>query len=111
MATKTGTKNVEITAKNTTREEADFLRRHKSNLSRTTLRAKWIHSPDEHEDRTGQSLATREHEVIKHWAEDAAASLQLPATPIRHGAFGLFSSRQRQKTAHRVVGRVVSCFR
>jgi len=46
-------------------------------LSKTTQRAKWIHSSDEHEDRPGQSLATQSHEVIKHWAEQRNAT---PAT-------------------------------
>jgi hemerythrin superfamily protein len=46
-------------------------------LSRTALRAKWINVPDEHEDRPGQSLATRSHEVIRHWAEERRAA---PAT-------------------------------
>ncbi|MEW5895403.1 MAG: hypothetical protein AB1650_06575 [Candidatus Omnitrophota bacterium] len=39
--------------------------------------AKWINSMNEHEDCPGQSLATRNHEVIKHWAEDRKAE---PAT-------------------------------
>lgn len=31
--------------------------------------SKWIDSPDGHEDRKGQSLATRHHDVIRRWAE------------------------------------------
>jgi hemerythrin superfamily protein len=49
----------------------------KQKLSGTTRRAKWISSPEEHEDRPGQSLATRSHEVIRHWAEERRAA---PAT-------------------------------
>lgn len=45
--------------------------------SKTTIRAKWIESADEHEDRPGQSLATRNHEVIMKWAEERGAE---PAT-------------------------------
>lgn len=30
--------------------------------------SKWINSPDEHEDCQGQSLATRNHDVILQWA-------------------------------------------
>lgn len=67
----------EITAKNVTPEEARFLEQHKNELSPTTLRAKWIHSLDEHEDYPGQTLATRSHEVIKRWAEERHA---VPAT-------------------------------
>jgi hypothetical protein len=46
-------------------------------LSRSTQYAKWIESPDDHEDRPGQSLVTRNHEVIRQWAEERGAS---PAT-------------------------------
>ena len=70
-------KSYEIKAKNLTDEERRFLEEHHDQLSRTTLRAKWIRSPGEHEDRPGQSLATQSHEVIKHWAEERKAK---PAT-------------------------------
>ena len=46
-------------------------------LSRSTLRARWIESPDEHEDYPGQTLATRNHDVIRRWAEERGAQ---PAT-------------------------------
>ena len=46
-------------------------------LSRSTKYSKWIESPDDHEDRPGQSLVTRSHEVIRRWAEERGAS---PAT-------------------------------
>jgi hypothetical protein len=39
--------------------------------------AKWIKSPDEHEDRPGQTVATRNHAVIRAWAEERGAN---PAT-------------------------------
>ena len=39
--------------------------------------SKWIESPEEHEDRNGQSLATRNHDVIRQWAETRRAA---PAT-------------------------------
>lgn len=65
-------------AKNTTSEEKRFLKEHQEGLSDTTTKyAKWIHSADEHEDHEGQSLATRSHEVIRHWAERRNAK---PAT-------------------------------
>jgi hypothetical protein len=48
-----------------------------SPLSRSTLRAKWIESPDDHEDYPGQTLATRNHDVIRRWAEERGA---VPAT-------------------------------
>lgn len=50
---------------------------HEEGLSRSAQKAKWIHSPDEHEDRPGQTLATRSHEVIRRWAEARGAK---PAT-------------------------------
>lgn len=67
------TGEVKVTAKNLTSDERQFLNKHKAELSRTTLRAKWLHSGDEHEDRAGQSLATRSHEVIQQWAEARGA--------------------------------------
>lgn len=66
-----------VAAKNVTREDERFIQEHAEGLSKTTQRAKWIHSPDEHEDHPGQSLATRNHEVIQHWAEERGAG---PAT-------------------------------
>lgn len=46
-------------------------------LSRTARAAKWIDSPGTHADRPGQSLATRNHDVIFGWAEARGAR---PAT-------------------------------
>ena len=46
-------------------------------LSRSTKYAKWIESPDDHEEYPGQSLVTRNHEVIRRWAEERGAQ---PAT-------------------------------
>jgi hypothetical protein len=46
-------------------------------LSRSTERAKSVNSPDEHEDHPGQTLATRNHDVIRQWAEARGAT---PAT-------------------------------
>jgi hypothetical protein len=46
-------------------------------LSPSTKYAKWIDSPDDHEDRPGQSLVTRNHNVIRYWAEERDAK---PAT-------------------------------
>lgn len=39
--------------------------------------AKWIKSIQEHEDHSGQSLATKNHDVIKRWAKERKAA---PAT-------------------------------
>ncbi len=75
---------VKSTAKNVSEQDARFIEKNKGELSRTTQRAKWIYSPDEREDRPGQSLATRVHEVIQAWAEERGAK---PATvpSTRHG--------------------------
>jgi hypothetical protein len=35
--------------------------------------SKWIEATDDHEDRKGQSLATRNHDVIRQWAEQREA--------------------------------------
>jgi hypothetical protein len=39
----------------------------------TTKSGKEIRSPEEHEDYPGQSLVTRNHEVIRRWAEARGA--------------------------------------
>lgn len=70
-------KSPSIVAKNVTEDDICFLEKYKDRLSDTTLRAKWIHNVNEHEDRPGQALATRSHEVIKQWAEQRGAQ---PAT-------------------------------
>jgi hypothetical protein len=46
-------------------------------LSRSTVRAKWIESPEERDERPGQTLATRNHDVIQRWADARSAQ---PAT-------------------------------
>jgi hypothetical protein len=66
-----------ITARNTTTEERQFLNRNARWLSPSTLRAKWIHGTSEHEDRPGQTLATRDPNVIQAWAQARRAK---PAT-------------------------------
>lgn len=63
--------------KNLSREDRQFIDEHGDELSKSTLRARWIHSPDEHEERQGETLATRSHDVIQHWAEERHAQ---PAT-------------------------------
>jgi hypothetical protein len=43
---------------------------------------KRVESVDEHEDRPGQTLVTKSHEVIQRWAEKRGAT---PATATRRG--------------------------
>lgn len=76
-STKAKKKTAGVKARNVTPAEAEFIREHADALSKTTQSAKWVHSADEHEDRAGQSLATRTHEVIQRWAEERGAR---PAT-------------------------------
>lgn len=58
--------------------DAEYLERHRKGLSRSAQRARWIEEPAELRDtRPGQTLATRSHVVIQHWAEARNAS---PAT-------------------------------
>ena len=59
------------------KEKTDFIKKYGDKLSDSTKRAKWIDSPNEHADRDGETLATRNHDVIKHWAEERGAQ---PAT-------------------------------
>jgi hypothetical protein len=66
-----------VTARNMTSAERAFVQRNAEQLSPSTLRAKWTHSPEEHEDRPGQTLATRNPDVIQAWARARKAK---PAT-------------------------------
>ena len=74
-----------IAAKNLSSDDRRFLDRHGGKLSKTTLRAKWTHSSDEHQDRPGQTLATRDGDVIRAWAEERKAQ---PATARSRDAHG-----------------------
>ena len=67
----------DIEATNLSVDDRRFLEQHARKLSRSALRAKWLNSPDEHEDYEGQTLATRSHQVIRRWAEEREAQ---PAT-------------------------------
>lgn len=57
--------------------DKDYLERYGDKLADAIKYAKWVSSDREHEDRPGQSLATRDHEVIRKWAEERKA---VPAT-------------------------------
>lgn len=61
----------------TTKEDEQFVKEHGDELSRSTQHAKWIHSSGDHEDHPGQTLATRNADVIRQWAEERKAQ---PAT-------------------------------
>ncbi|HEX6793487.1 MAG TPA: hemerythrin domain-containing protein [Casimicrobiaceae bacterium] len=61
----------------TTKNDEKFVRAHGDELSRSTQHAKWIHSTDDHEDHSGQTLATRNPDVIRQWADERKAQ---PAT-------------------------------
>ena len=67
----------QVKATNLTAEDRKFIAEHGDELSDSTKRAKWIHSSREGADRPGQTLATRGHEVIEHWAKERGGK---PAT-------------------------------
>lgn len=52
-----------------TGDDEQYLEEHAGELSRSTERAKWIHRVGEGPDHDGQTLATRNPEVIRQWAE------------------------------------------
>lgn len=60
-------------AKNATAEDRRFMEEH-AELSDSTKRARWIHATDEHQDHPGETLATRDHDVIKQWASERDAT-------------------------------------
>jgi hypothetical protein len=75
MAARAATKKddraqADIRGTNLTKDDRQFIEEHRAALSPSTLSAKWIHSPDEHGDRPGQTLATRSPEVVRAWAEE-----------------------------------------
>ncbi|HEX5370598.1 MAG TPA: hypothetical protein VFY10_14380 [Dehalococcoidia bacterium] len=45
-------------------------------------RAKWVEKRSDHAERDGQTLATRNHDVIQSWAEERGGQ---PATTTREG--------------------------
>lgn len=57
--------------------KSEFIKKYGDELSDSTKRAQWIESPGEKPDHDGQTLATRNHDVIRHWAEERNA---VPAT-------------------------------
>lgn len=66
-----------MAAENLTKEDKEYINKYSNELSDTTKRAKWINAVGEKEDHPGQTLATRNPDVIKHWAEERKAT---PAT-------------------------------
>lgn len=71
-------------ATKTVMSDQEYKQRFQADLGDTFDRAKWIGSPDEHEDHQGQTLATRNHDVIMKWAEERDA--QPAAVPgTEHG--------------------------
>jgi hemerythrin superfamily protein len=64
-------------AGDTTKDDQEFVTEHGDELSKSTQHAKWIHSTDDHEDHSGQTLATRNPDVIRQWADERKAQ---PAT-------------------------------
>lgn len=57
--------------------DREFLDAYKEKLGASIERATWIGSVEEHEGHQGETLATRNHEVIQQWAKDRGAN---PAT-------------------------------
>ncbi len=64
-------------AQTTKQDDRTYLAQYRDQLSDATRRAKWIGVTADHEDRPGQTLATRSHEVITQWAGERGAK---PAT-------------------------------
>jgi hypothetical protein len=58
-------------------DDKKYLKKWGDKLFDSTKRARWINSPDDHADHDGQSLVTRNHDVIMRWAEERDA---VPAT-------------------------------
>lgn len=78
-------KLLENLPKNISKEDQTYLKKYGEKLSDSTQYARWIGGPDDREDHPGQSLVTRNHDVIRAWAEERGAK---PATVpgTRHGS-------------------------
>ncbi len=72
------------TAENLTQADKEYIEKYADKLSPSTKRAKWINQVGEKADHSGQTLATRNPAVIKHWAEERKATpASVPGT--EHG--------------------------
>ncbi len=58
-------------------------------VSNSVKYSKWIDAPDDHEERPGQSLATRNHEVIRQWADERQAVPTTVESTERNGRAGV----------------------
>jgi hypothetical protein len=58
-------------------DDKKYLKKWGDKLSDSTRRSRWIGGLDEHADHDGESLVTRNHDVIMKWAEERGA---VPAT-------------------------------
>lgn len=56
------------------RDQEQLVAERSDQFPRSLKNAKWVNSPDEHEDHPGQTLATRNHDVIRRWAEERQAT-------------------------------------
>lgn len=57
--------------------DTDYMKHYESALPDSVRRAKWMQSEADRPQHDGQTLATRNHDVIRRWAEDRGAR---PAT-------------------------------
>lgn len=66
-------RKMDIGAMNLSNGDRRYVEKYGKQLSPSILRAKWMNDPDDHQDRNGQSLVTRNHDVIRRWAEERKA--------------------------------------
>lgn len=57
--------------------DSEYAQKYAAELGDSARRSKWIGSVKDHESRKGETLITRDHKVIEHWAEERKA---VPAT-------------------------------
>lgn len=71
-------------------DDRKYVEQYGNVLSDTTRsQGKWVGSPDEHEDHKGQSLVTRNPEVIRQWAETRQAAPALAEGSSARGNGGV----------------------
>jgi uridine kinase len=76
-------KLLESLPKNISNEDQAYLKKYGEKLSDSTQYAQWIGGPDDHEDHSGQSLVTRNHDVIKAWANCFSAEALVGNSALR----------------------------
>lgn len=79
----------QVQGQNLTKEDREFVEKHWNNIGESVKNAKWINKVGQTEDHPGQTLVTRNHDVIKHWAEERGATPATVPNDMHDGYLGV----------------------